>query len=330
MIFNNLLKNSISAYFAAIEIHNKPNIEYRYETVTLLLMNAWELALKAYIRKNIKGKSIFEKNGENTISLSKSLMYVNDDINKKSSKKFIAVRKNIEKIEKYRNEIVHFYSDNLEPYIFMLVARAALNYVEFIKTYFNKDIMQDDGLFIMPLGFKLPFKPEEFLSKNYAKYLGGKESKEFIKSIVSVTEELEKEGVSDSIVLGFNIYFESVKKNTNKDILAAITSVEESEVKFSKILKVTPTNDPSAQKIMVSDEQYVKIWNLDHQDLVNWCKKNIKDFKQNREFNKYKKILEKDRKCTHIRKLDPNNSKSQTKKFYSEYALEKLKELYSK
>ena len=48
------IKNSIAAYFAAIEIHNKPNITYRYETVTLLLMNAWELALKSFIRKYIK------------------------------------------------------------------------------------------------------------------------------------------------------------------------------------------------------------------------------------------------------------------------------------
>lgn len=42
MIQYNLVRNSISAYFAAIEIHNKPNIAYRYETVTLLMVNAWE------------------------------------------------------------------------------------------------------------------------------------------------------------------------------------------------------------------------------------------------------------------------------------------------
>ena len=54
MVYNNLVKNSISAYFAAVELHNKPNIAYGYETVTLLMMNAWELALKAYVKKNSK------------------------------------------------------------------------------------------------------------------------------------------------------------------------------------------------------------------------------------------------------------------------------------
>ena len=51
MVQINLIKNSIAAYFATIEIHNKPNISYRYETVTLLMMNAWELALKALCKE---------------------------------------------------------------------------------------------------------------------------------------------------------------------------------------------------------------------------------------------------------------------------------------
>ena len=40
MVQHNLVKNAIAAYFAAVEIHNKPNIPYRYQTVSLLLTNA--------------------------------------------------------------------------------------------------------------------------------------------------------------------------------------------------------------------------------------------------------------------------------------------------
>lgn len=39
--------------FAAVEIHNKPVFEYRYEVGTLLVINAWELALKAHIAKEL-------------------------------------------------------------------------------------------------------------------------------------------------------------------------------------------------------------------------------------------------------------------------------------
>ena len=161
MVQHNLIKNSISAYFAAIEIHNKPNIPYRYETVTLLIMNAWELALKGYVRKYIKNRSIYTDDGH-TISLDKALDYVSEHRNSKQKNSFTAIRQNILKIEEYRNMVTHFYCDEIEPYIFMLVARSALNYVDFIKEYFSKDIMADEGLFILPLGFKLLSAPKIF------------------------------------------------------------------------------------------------------------------------------------------------------------------------
>ncbi len=175
------------------------------------MLNAWELILKAYVRKYIKNKSIFDKDG-NTISIDKALRYVAEDLNAKKPKSFEAIKRNIEEVEEYRNGVTHFYCDSLEPYIFMLIARTALNYVEFVKAHFGKDIMADEGLFIMPLGFKLPFRPEEFLSQNSAQYDNSPEAKEFIKSIINTIKELDEEGVEDSVVLGFDIYFESVKK----------------------------------------------------------------------------------------------------------------------
>jgi hypothetical protein len=104
MIQHNLVKNSIAAYFASVEIHNKPNIPYRYETVTLLMMNAWELILKAYVKKHIKQRSIFESNGH-TISLDKTLGFVKEHINEKTPKSFTAVAANIDAIESYRNGV---------------------------------------------------------------------------------------------------------------------------------------------------------------------------------------------------------------------------------
>lgn len=163
MVQLNLIKNSAAAYFAAVEIHNKPNITYRYETVTLLMMNAWELVLKAYVKKFIKKKSIYTGD-DHTISLDKAVDYVEEHINTIEPKAFSAIKENLLLIEEYRNNIVHYYNEQLEPYIFMLTAKAALNYVDFLRKYFNKDILTEDGLFILPLGFKLPFKPEDFLS----------------------------------------------------------------------------------------------------------------------------------------------------------------------
>jgi len=46
---------------AAIEIYNKPQIEYRDECFLILLVNAWELLLKAILSKNKQSIFYFKK-----------------------------------------------------------------------------------------------------------------------------------------------------------------------------------------------------------------------------------------------------------------------------
>ena len=329
MVQSNLVKNSIAAYFAAIEIHNKPNIAYRYEMVTLLMMNAWELVLKAYVKKYVKRRSIFTQDGH-TISADKALDYVAEHRNIIKANSFTAIKKNIEEIEKYRNKITHFYCEQLEPYIFMLIARSALNYVDFIKTQFSKDIMVDEGLFIMPLGFKLPFRPEDFLSNKAAKYAASEESKEFIQNIVNVIKGLKEDGIEDSIVLGFDIYFESVKKATNSDLLAAITTIDDADATFAKTTNVHFTNDPNAQPFNMNDQDFRKHWEYTHADLLSWCKENIAGFKQGKVFNDIKKTIKNDINCVCTRRLDIKNTNSASQDFYTDLALEKIQEEYEK
>lgn len=71
-VAKSLIDSAESAIFAGIEIHNKPRIPYRYPTATLLIINAWELALKAYVYKHIGKKKIYEEKNH-TISFSKAL-----------------------------------------------------------------------------------------------------------------------------------------------------------------------------------------------------------------------------------------------------------------
>lgn len=329
MVQINLVKNSIAAYFAAIEIHNKPHISYRYETVTLLVINAWELILKAYVKKYIKNRSIFTDDGH-TISVEKALDYVNEHRNSIKGKSFTAIKINIEEIVEYRKNVIHFYCEQLEPYIFMLVARSALNYVDFVKVYFSKDIMADEGLFIMPLGFKLPFRPEDFLSNEVAKYAASEEAKTFIQNIVKVIKRLKEDDIEDSIVLGFDIYFENIKKASNSDILAAITTIDAADATFAKTTNVRFTNDPNAQIVNMSDQEFRATWKHTHADLLNWCKENISGFKQGGVFNSIKRKMKNDINYVYTRRLDTKNTKSASQDFYTDFALEKIKEEYEK
>lgn len=327
MVQNNLLKNSISAYFAAIEIHNKPNISYRYETTTLLIMNAWELALKCFVKKYIKSKSIYTKDGH-TISIDKAIDYADEYINKNDPKAFTAVKENLYLIEEYRNNIVHYYNEQLEPYIFMLTAKAALNYVDFLKKYFSKDILADDGLFILPLGFKLPFKPEDFLTKKAADYISSKESKEFISSMVKVITNLNDEGIEDTIVVGFDIYLENVKRMKNSDLLIAITSQDEADANFAKVNKVQLSDDPNAQKVNLSDDEIVKIYPLTYQDACEKCRLEIAGFKQGKKFNAIMASLKNNNTFAYTRKLNPKKAKSSKTTLYAASIIDEIKRKY--
>lgn len=42
-----LLEKSIACAVSAIEIYNKPDFKYREETFSILMINSWELVLKA-------------------------------------------------------------------------------------------------------------------------------------------------------------------------------------------------------------------------------------------------------------------------------------------
>lgn len=323
MVFWNLQKNSVAAYFAAIEIHNKPNILYRYETTTLLMMNAWELILKAYVKKYIKKKSIFTKDGH-TIRFNKALEYVEEHINAQNPKSFSAIKENLLLIEDYRNNIAHYYNEQLEPYIFMLTAKAALNYVEFQKEYFGKDILAEDGLFILPLGFKLPFKPEDFLTKKAAEYASCAESREFIQRMVKVITDLNNDGIDESVVIGFDIYLKNVKQLSNHDLLVAITSKDEADASFSKVTKYQPTSDQSAQKINLSDEEFFAYYSLSYGDLVRACREKITTFKQGKKFNKIMGELKRDPIFSYPRKHNPSSNKSSETFFYTPACIDEI------
>ena len=96
----------------------------------------------------------------------------------------------------------------------------------------------------MPLGFKLPFRPEDFLSRKAPAYTSTEEAKRFIDKVINVIEDLDKQGVEDSIVLGFEVYMQSIKKVKNSDLIVAITQSEneaDAIVTIPKRLRISST-----------------------------------------------------------------------------------------
>src|SRR2546423_1263396 len=51
-IYQKLVDNSLAAALSSIEIYNKPDFKYREEIFIILMVNAWELLLKAKILRD--------------------------------------------------------------------------------------------------------------------------------------------------------------------------------------------------------------------------------------------------------------------------------------
>ena len=73
-LINTLLDKSEEAFLMAIEIYNKPTINYRLEGFAFFICNAWELLLKSKMLQN--NESIYYPDKPNrTISLTNCIMY---------------------------------------------------------------------------------------------------------------------------------------------------------------------------------------------------------------------------------------------------------------
>lgn len=313
-----LLNSSEAALFAGIEIHNKPHISYRYPTTVILVINAWELALKAYVYKYIGRKRIYE-NGKDgyTISFSKALILTKDHINsKKQDKSFLAVYENLMLLNDYRSANVHFYENSLDPIIFMLISKAVLNYDEFVKKYFQKDITRNDNLIILPVGFKLPFNPIEYLKQDY-----GKAHNDFVNTVIQTVKTLADDGIKENIVIGFDVYTASQKKIENADLIAAIDQ-QNGTIPLTKEYRFT--DDPKAPLVRV--EQV--LLPLTYQSVREKVKEKRPDIIFNKRFHEAMKRVKKDKKLCQTNYLDPKTKSGGKKDFYAEEAVNMVIQFY--
>lgn len=286
-IAETLLKNSISAIFSAIELHNKPNFSYRYPTVTILILNSWELLLKSYLYKNCKEKNIIRIHKWNgrypSLQHCINRIFIWDDL--------LIYKNNIESIADYRNLIIHSFTEDLDEIIFSLINKNIELYAEFMRDFMSKDISDYwDNLILLPIWFNKPFNPASFLSKKWISKSFSNEIHEFLNRIVLITKKLEEKKVDETILIPYKMEIMSKNKITNPDIIAKIE--KNAEWWFVKESKVKYSTDPWIQQVRVLDiDEAKKIftirynWLLEELKIYFWVKKQTKDVRE-----LYKKI----------------------------------------
>ena len=263
-IANTLVKNSISAVFAGIEIHNKPIFPFRYEVVVLLFINAWELLLKAYIYKYLPHVALFKKDG-NTKPFSECVSCVFSNLDKN----YYPLRENLEKLYQYRTTIAHFYTKQLDILIFALLKKNLIEYKNFLQKFFKKDISDKSNLVLLPIGFSKPLSPIDYLSNASKSTTIPQDIKDYIQSIMESTRKLNDEGIDDSILIDFRLNLTNEKRVKNADIIAGITKSSNTNgtIVIDDTKKVRVTSSFKAQEIRVSRNKSLTNGTLYYEEL---------------------------------------------------------------
>jgi len=311
--YQTLVDKSISACISAIEIYNKPNFEYREETFSILMVNAWELLLKAKLikdnddnRESIyslnKGKTIITPSGNaKTIG---TVPAMNRLIETKQIPK--PVELNIKLLLNIRDDSVHFIHDDVELSIqIQEIGTASLqNFMSLAMKWFSYDFTQFN-FYLMPVSF--------FHLSDVTSFSIDNEVKSNLLSYLKKIEKEEEYCNDPNFAISLKLMTKLVK-----------TTADEA-------LQVRVTNDPEAPEIVFSEEEALRNYPNDYHEIIAIFKKRYNNFKQNSKLHNHMRSLKSEgEKYCKVRRLDPDNPNSINKTFYHNRVIDKFDEWYDK
>lgn len=325
-LVKSLIKNAESALLSSIEIHNKPVFSYRYEVSIILIINAWELALKAYIYKFLKNKvKLILKDGT-TKPFLECLACVKGNL----KKEFIMEAESIEALYDYRNNVIHFYGQKMDSVIFSLLQKNILLLSNFIKKYFKVDLSKKTDLILLPLGFKKVISPVDFLSNDSYTQNSSQEVKDFLNKIVERVDRLKKAGVEDSILVTYRMNIENVNRVKNADIIAAIDNQNEQKNKI-QINSYKITNNSNAKEIRIESESdlFKTIFTESRSAVDKYMRENFL-CKMNSEYHEIKNEFEKKPNLFRLNPTYPKQPERGGMPFFSKQVYKEFEKFYKR
>lgn len=318
-ISNRLLEKSLSAALLAIELYNKPNIEYREESFAILIINAYELLFKAKVVEDTgKINSIYEyekkKLIDNTSSkrdyikknrigepMTKGIISLMNSL--KNQKKISSnVIENILMLIEIRDNSIHFINSNndLMKYKLYTVCVATIkNYYHLIEKWFSKFELSKYNFYITPINFS------------------------------GIDENVETANL-DIAQKNFINYLEMAASGAIKDDfdICIKTELRFTKVETDEALLLKYAQEGKKVNVELSDEIFKKMYPLTYSEMCAKFKKKY-GLKINNFFNRSKKVLEQNEICCKARYLNPNK-KGICKMFYNGNFIDKLYEQMEK
>jgi hypothetical protein len=319
------LRKAEAALLSAIEIYNKPDFKYREETFAILMLNAWELLLKAKLvsdnrnllqcilvyetrptKLGLQSKKTYLRRNRSGNLYTKSLGQVITALDKDARSRLPSqVRSNLDALTEIRDNAVHYFnaSPQLAKQVLEIGTASVKNFIELARRWFAIDL-SGYSLYLMPIGFvaapgttsAIPASPDEAKLVRYLAEV--------------ITASRSDENRDFNVALEVNLSF----RRASSDALAAIAV----------------TTDPSAPKVVLSEEDIRKTYPWDYKELVRRLRNRYSDFKTTPKFHSIRKPLMGDPRYVRTRYLDRENPKSVKKDFYNSNILNQFDKHYTR
>lgn len=321
-----IIEKSIDCAISAIEIYNKPDFKYREETFSILMINAWELALKAKIIKDSKNniKAVFVKENipKKHGGKSKRWKYKTNkkgynislgieqliEIFKNNKNIDIRCLENIELLNVIRNNSIHLLNrDNeLSNIVFELGTANLKNYIEFIIDNFNKDL-SNYNFFLMPLSF-------------YNDY-------DIVDNVkiedISFKSKIKKD------LLDLNSKYKSGPNEKYSILLSTKVSFTKGEKSVINT-QMSKTKDSESIKVSLTDEEIDKKYPLSYDEVVVLLKGRYIDFKRDKKFYGLLKEIRNNQNNAYLKYLNNIEKKGSNRWQYNKNILNEFDKHYIK
>lgn len=267
-----LVDNSLAAMLAAVEVYNKPQVTYRDEVTVMLVVNAWELALKATLRQ--KNRSIFypKKRGERYRSIA-----IDDALGRVTASKLWpadidgpAVVANVKALTEYRDRAIHLYNaQGLGAVIYPFLQQNILNYRDFMVAKFKKDLADSMTWQLLPLGATAPADAVQFMKVDKNATMVA-EVEDFITELRDLMDDAQAAGGDmGRVATVYDIHMQSQKKMSSADLVVAVSPTADGQIAIRKT-DPNQTHPFSATKLLekVNEKRTGrKLTSRDHQAL---------------------------------------------------------------
>lgn len=187
--YQKLIKRSLDAFTLALEIYNRPSLSNRVEAFTIMMVNAWELFIKAEILDSLGEDKIFYKNGKSiSISDALPLRIKNND----------PVKLNIETLIQLRDQATHLLIPELQPQLSRLFQATVLNYQERYRNQMGNSPLAGQSVGMLSLVIDGP-EPEIGVIKDSYGERTAVEVTNFLRKFEDTSKEIDSDRYSISI-----------------------------------------------------------------------------------------------------------------------------------